>query len=464
MKTSSKDLHWDDRVFDAISDGVGLIEIHDHARIEVLASNAAFARLKRREHSSASLLDSSVPEDFDALMGRICGRCAESGLPAFDKFEIQDGGSQSFDVTAIPHEGDSGGASCVTVIVHDVTVADRLRAALHARGEAFHALVDHAPDCISRYDVGGRILYVNPAVERMNPDAASQALGRTSIEISPGSPSARRFHECILEVARTGVPAEIEANIDSFGLVPQVWHQVRFVAERDERNNIVAVLGVGRDITNQRRLERALLEAANRERQRLGTEIHDGLGQELTGLAMFVTALVNGARRGKIPTAESLDQVLDIAVKAISSCRDIARGLSPVDEARGGLVQALRNMVALQCESYKANVQLEVDQKAPLRLPADAIDHLYRIAQEGVINARKHANAASIRVVFTSLADRVRLEVIDDGDGPAVVNAASEGLGVRTMRYRASLIGAELSIDPGQYGGTHVVCECLQSA
>src|SRR5207244_3789422 len=130
----------------------------------------------------------------------------------------------------------------------------------------------HAPDYISRYDIQGRVLYINPAVERMDPASASKARGKTSIEISPGSPSARRFHECILEVARTGAPAEIEANIDGFGS-PPLTHHVRFVAERDERDNIVAVLGVGRDITNQRRLERALLEAANREQQRLGSEI-----------------------------------------------------------------------------------------------------------------------------------------------------------------------------------------------
>jgi signal transduction histidine kinase len=239
---------------------------------------------------------------------------------------------------------------------------------------------------------------------------------------------------------------------------------VRFVAERDERDNIVAVLGVGRDITNQRRLERALLETANREQQRLGSEIHDGLGQELTGLAMFVTALANGARRGKTPTAESLDQVLDIAVSAIATCRDIARGLAPVDEARGGLVQALRDMVAYQRDSFKTDVQLEVNQEVPMRLPTDAIDHLYRIAQEGVVNARKYANATSIRVALVSQPERVHLEIIDNGAGPSATIAASSGLGVRTMRYRASLIGAELSIDPGQSGGTHVVCECLQPA
>ncbi|HMA00156.1 MAG TPA: PAS domain-containing protein [Steroidobacteraceae bacterium] len=462
MKTS-KELHWDDRVFAALSDGVGLVEIDDHAKIEVLASNTAFDRLKRRKHLSTSLPDPCKP-DFDALIARVCERCAQSGSPAFDKFEIQNGGPEVFEVTAIPHESDSRGARCISVIVHEVTTENSLRAALYARSEAFHALVDHAPDCICRYDTQGRILYINPAVERMGPTSLAQVRGKTSIEVSPGSSSARRFHDCILEVARTGVPAEIEAHIDAFGPATPAWHQVLFVAERDERNNIAAVLGVGRDITSQRRLERALLEAANREQQRLGSEIHDGLGQELTGLAMFLTALANGARRGKPPTAESLDQVLDIAVSAIASCRDIARGLAPVDEARGGLVQALRDMVAFQRDSFKTDVQLEVDQGVPMRLPPDAIDHLYRIAQEGVINARKYANATCIRVALVTQPDRVHLDIVDNGIGPLATNAASNGLGVRTMRYRASLIGAELSIDSGQGGGTHVVCECPQPA
>ena len=119
-------------------------------------------------------------------------------------------------------------------------------------------------------------------------------------------------------------------------------------------------------------------------------------------------------------------------------------------------------MVAVQRESLGTNVQLEVVDEAPIRLPTEDLDQLYRIAQEAVSNARKHANADTITVKLAVLANAVRLEVVDDGAGLPSKASTPNGLGLKIMRYRTSLIGARLSIAAGDSCGTRLLCECAQ--
>lgn len=336
------------------------------------------------------------------------------------------------------------------------------RPAAHAGVEDLHRLVESAPDLIARYDMQGRILYVNPAVERSGPLSAKQLRGRTVAEVSPKSPSARRFHDCVLHVARTGQPSEVEVIIDPFDANPQKWHHVRFVGERDQQGNLISVLGIGRDVTEQRLLQRALLNATYREQQRLGSVLHDGLAQDLTGLALMATSLASSSRNGNAPATESLDLLARIASAAITTCRSVFGDLSPIAEVRGGLVQALRDMATLYRKSYGVNIRFEAIEAARIRLPPDAIDHLFRIVQQAATNAATHANAATIKVVLTTHFHSVRVEITDDGVGLPPPVDGSNGLGLRIMHHRVSLIGGNLTIDPGRNGGTRVVCECPQ--
>jgi PAS domain S-box-containing protein len=242
----------------------------------------------------------------------------------------------------------------------------------------------------------------------------------------------------------------------------QRWLQIRAAPMRDETGAITALLGIARDVTSQKRLERELLEAASREQRKLSAEMHDGLGQELTALSLLATALAAGSRAGRAPDAEALERLVAVATRAVKTCRSIARGLSPLSDAHGGLVQALRDMASLQRDSYGADVQLQAIEGAKLRLSAEVLDHLYRIAQEAVTNARKHARATTIRMSLSVLADAVSLEVDDDGVGIEVTTQGSAGLGLRNMRHRALVIGAELTVGPRPGGGTRVACRIPQ--
>jgi PAS domain S-box-containing protein len=219
-----------------------------------------------------------------------------------------------------------------------------------------------------------------------------------------------------------------------------------------------------RDITEQRRLERAVLEAADREQRRLGHDLHDGLGQELTGISMLAGALASAERKAGRPAADGLASLEDLARHAIATCRAVARGLSPLGYARGGLIEALDEMASLQREAYGADVRFEAIRSAALSVTTDTADHLYRIAQEAVTNARRHAQATVVTITLDVEAARVRLEILDNGIGLAPSPGAISGMGLSIMRYRAALIGASLSIAPGDHGGTVVACECPQAS
>jgi len=228
------------------------------------------------------------------------------------------------------------------------------------------------------------------------------------------------------------------------------------------RAEVDRVLGVAEDITERKRLEGALGEATHQEQQRLGKEIHDGLGQELLAVALLARGLAASARKRHEPNADELDRLSLLASRTISTCHRIAQGLSPVSEAHGGLVQALHDMVDCQYDANGPAVRFEAIEDAPNRLQLPATDHVYRIAQEGLANALKHAGAQTINVTLDVQPDMLRLEISDDGVGLPPSAEESAGLGLKVMRYRAAMIDAHLSIGPGENGGTLLVCECRQ--
>src|SRR5882672_1687736 len=224
------------------------------------------------------------------------------------------------------------------------------------------------------------------------------------------------------------------------------------------------LLGVAEDISERKRLEQALGAAVHEEQQRLGDAIRDELGQELMGVALLARGLAASARKGHQPKAYDLDRLSSLASQTVSTCQGIAQGLAPLSESHGGLVQALHDLVDRHDDSSGPAVHFEAIEAAPIRLQWLSTDQLYRIAQEGLANAFKHAGARSIKVTIDVQPAAIRLEIADDGVGLSPQAMESAGLGLKIMRYRAEMIDAQLSIEPAEDGGTRLVCECHQPA
>jgi PAS domain S-box-containing protein len=216
------------------------------------------------------------------------------------------------------------------------------------------------------------------------------------------------------------------------------------------------------DVTEKRAFSHALIEAIAGEQRRIGQEMHDGLGQELTGLALSARALANRAAREHDAIAEDLDQLALLATSCIQDARLIVQGLSPLTDADGSLEMALEAL-ARRSSMSGTPVQFRVHYDAPLTLDLKVRNHLYRIAQEGVQNALKHSGARAIDIELFIRDGSVRLEVLDDGRGLPTESTRGVGLGMRTMRFRSSAVGGRLLIGRRAGGGNSVVCEVPQA-
>ena len=135
--------------------------------------------------------------------------------------------------------------------------------------------------------------------------------------------------------------------------------------------------------------------------------------------------------------------------------------MSPLSETRGGLVEALRDLTERVATPGGCTISFTVEELAPLAIPWEARNHLFRIGQETLSNALKHGQPSTIEVRLEVGPKVVRLAVSDDGRGIGA-SAPAGGLGLETMRYRAASIGGQLRIAANVSGGTTVICECPQ--
>jgi PAS domain S-box-containing protein len=215
------------------------------------------------------------------------------------------------------------------------------------------------------------------------------------------------------------------------------------------------------DVTERRAFGQALIEAIAGEQRRIGQEIHDGLGQELTGLALSVRALANRAERERDAIAGDLDQLAALATSCIQDSRRIVQGLSPLSDADSNLDAALNSLAERSSLSGTA-VRFRSRQESPLGFELKVRNHLYRIAQEAVQNALKHSRADTIEIELWTRADKVRLSILDNGQGVPTDGTLGTGIGMRTMRFRASAIGGKLLMGERDGGGNSVICEVPQ--
>jgi signal transduction histidine kinase len=218
--------------------------------------------------------------------------------------------------------------------------------------------------------------------------------------------------------------------------------------------SLVSTLAIGRAQLNRRILERALLEISEREQRRIGQDLHDGLCQQLTGIALMVKGLQKGVEHSVRADAVA---VLSLINQCIEETRLVTRGLHPVSEELGGLVVGLRELVEGTRAAADIECVLEIPPALVIRDEATGTN-LYRIAQEAMRNAVKHASPRRIIVRISVVGDQLELEVEDDGTGVRLAEGR-RGLGLEIMRYRAASVGGRLSVDSREGGGTIVRCK-----
>ena len=206
------------------------------------------------------------------------------------------------------------------------------------------------------------------------------------------------------------------------------------------------------------RSREALDTIAERERARIGHELHDDLCQQLVSIEYQNEALINEWAAAAPAAVAKGREISALVRKVIEHARDLARGLSPnVHLAPDGLVLALQELAERTERVFQRTCRFEC--VTPVWIRDDATNmHLFRIAQEAVSNALKHSRATRIDLRFEARDQAVVLRVDDNGIGIPVPLAPGPGSGLRFMQYRASLIGASLLVEHSVDGGTSIVC------
>lgn len=235
------------------------------------------------------------------------------------------------------------------------------------------------------------------------------------------------------------------------------WLFGRWQVFKDETGKPRTMAGVNIDITERKRLERGIIEASDSEMRRIGHDLHDGVGQQLTALALSCASLQQELKTGAPQCVEPLKKVGNELHDVIRQIRMLSHGLAPVSFEESGLTEALRRLASNT--SAAAKVQCEFDEpNDDEACEPDVAAQLYRIGQEAVTNALKHSRATKIRIKLESSRERTELRVSDNGQGFSQPPSNGHGLGMHAMKYRADVIGAELRIQSENGKGTSITC------
>ncbi len=338
----------------------------------------------------------------------------------------------------------------------DVTEARDAAGRLRDSESRYRNLVEHAHDAILLIDADARVALVNPAgVALLGARSPQQLLGVPVLDIvAPASRARVAQRMGMLQAGQASVPASTVRMLRLDGAEVEV----ESVASADLSGGARKLHVILRDLGERRRLEREVVEAAGAEQERIGREIHDGLGQRLTALGLACAALQRSlTRAGQAQHAQAAGRLLQDLQQATTEARDLARGLSPIRLETGSIGVALRELVEGVGRSSGLACRLDL-QGEPGEVDDEVATQLYRIVQEALHNAVKHAQARRIEVQLQVRRGCASLLVRDDGVG--LEASRTDGLGMLTMRHRAALVGGTLEIVSAPDAGTSVRCRC----
>lgn len=373
-----------------------------------------------------------------------------------EEFEIDyriargDGEIRWLRTRGFPIRNRKGAVYRIAGLTEDVTERKRSEQDLRRSEARQRALLRAMPDIMFRMSRSGIFLdyHAQPTAALFRPP--SVFLGARVQDVLPGI--GEIFASRIQETLATGVVQSYEYRLDCQGGRPG-YFEARFAPSSDDE-----VLVVVRDVTEQTRLERELLEVSNRERERLGHDLHDGLSQQLTGIALLCKVLQQQLDDEGRPQAERARQIEALVEDTLSQTKSLARGLAPVELDGGGLAAALQDLAHGVESLHGVRCHCRCDPGVPIAGRAEAV-HLYRIAQEAVSNALKHGTPSRIAIELGSSTGGPRLTIEDDGSGIQDDADTRRGMGLHIMRYRARMIDGTLQVRRLPRGGTLVACE-----
>jgi PAS domain S-box-containing protein len=330
---------------------------------------------------------------------------------------------------------------------------DERTAELRLANQKLQALFDGSPLAIFTLDRDGNIRSWNKSAEQMFGWTEKEVLGNPA----PHVPEAQQEEfEAAREAGLQGKSITLEtlrARKDGSTIAVRLSD----APLRNAQGQIVGTMGMLEDISERVRLEKALIDVTEEEKERLGRDLHDGLGQHLAGILFMAESLRHNLSANARVEAELAAKIVGHIRDAINVSRDLAKGLFPVELKTQGFVPGLEKMASAIAERF--HMRCMVKGQANIRVPDENMArNLYRLAQEAAFNAAKHSHGKTIRIGVAQENGELCLTVEDDGVGIPEEYKKSRGMGLRIMEYRARMVGGKLEIRRRRQGGTVVTC------
>jgi PAS domain S-box-containing protein len=340
-------------------------------------------------------------------------------------------------------------------VAFDISDIKRIEEQLQEERNFVSTILDTVGALVVVLDGEGRILRFNPACEVTTGYSMEEVQGKCVWDLFLFAEEADRFRT-IFEVMRTDLlPHDYQSSwVTRHGDRRLIAWTSTLLPGIGETSYIIAT---GIDITERKHLEKAILDISAREQRRIGQDLHDGLGQHLTGIAFM--AKVHEAKLAEKNRSETEDaaKIVRLVNEAIHKTRELARGLLPVVSDSQGLMSALELWAAEVEDLFGVSCRFKCE--TPVLIDDDTMaTHLYHIAQEAVNNAIKHGDAQKILIQLTAEHGRGKLAIKDDGKGITQGSAGTQGMGLHIMNYRAGMIGGTLEVRRDVTRGTVVTC------
>ncbi|MGA2400028.1 MAG: PAS domain S-box protein [Steroidobacteraceae bacterium] len=335
-------------------------------------------------------------------------------------------------------------------VTQDVTPRREAEAKLRRSEQLLRATTANTADTLLLVDTDLNVRFINRGNGNLRID---EIVGREIAELLPeaarGVVVAKLRH-----VLNTGETATYTFESCEAGREPQYFEN-RAVLVHDDGVGTGISISVT-DITERKRLEQEILDVSSRERQSIGRDLHDGLGQELTGIALMLRSLATRFKHESAAGVASINEIVALVNQSIETARSLARGLLPVRTESGGLPFALRELAARGRDLYGLTVNFRAEIWPEITLTEASASHLYRIAQEALTNAARHGRASKVDILLVVNRNSFLLRITDDGVGIEIPAKPVAGMGLKIMRYRAGMIGAKIEIGSSVPHGTVV--------
>lgn len=303
-----------------------------------------------------------------------------------------------------------------------------------------------------------RVRFANRTFYELFQTAPKDTENQLLYSLGSGQWSIPRLQTLIDEIVASG---ELRRDFRLDSQFPKIGRKVLLInarrintSESDSQTSLI-VLSI-EDITQRESAEREVLEISAYEQRRIGHDLHDSVGQALSGLSYLARDLTGSLKDKGAPEAETAALIMNELERALDQIRRLSKGLVPVEIDSEGLMSALESLAARIAEMSRVECTFECP--APVLVDdSQTVLQLCLIAQEATTNALKHARPKHVRISLTCTRNHLQLAVSDDGLGIGELRSAN-GMGLKIMNYRAGLLGAKLIVERAKEGGTRVTC------